>query len=493
MPPDGPAVPHEESHIISDRLATRNSADTSATLRPRSPEDCMGAAPKRDAPQGAWWRELTRYHWFMLAVAALAWLFDTMDQQIFALARMPAVTDLLGAASQADPTVTRAVGVATMVFMLGWATGGIIFGILGDRIGRVRTMVLTILAYSAFTGLSATAHGFWDFAVYRFLTGLGVGGEFAVGVALVAEVMPERARVPALGLLQASSAVGNVTAAGVSWLMGRLKEAAAISSSWRAMFLVGLLPALLAVLVMRRLREPERWRKAANKTGPRLGSVAELFGNPRWRRNAIVGLVLASAGVIGLWGISFFVYELVRLVLGERLYAENLTKAQVDGALTKAVAMASLLFNVAGFFGVYSFSVATSRIGRKPAFAISFVLSLGATVLTFASFRRLSDVYWMMPLMGFCVFTLFGGYAIYLPELFPTRLRSTGTSFCYNVGRYVAAPGALGMGLLATEVYGAYGSVPSYRYAGVTMCAVYLLGLLALPFAPETNRLPLPE
>ncbi len=441
----------------------------------------------------AWWRTLSGYHWFVLAMAALAWLFDTMDQQIFALARLPAVTELLGL-SPHDDAVKRAAGWATMVFMLGWATGGIVFGILGDRLGRVKTMVMTIVVYSAFTGLSAFSYALWDFALYRFLSGLGVGGEFAVGVALVAEAIPEHARVPALGLVQACSAVGNVTAAGVAWIMSRLRASGTVGSSWRAMFLVGVLPALLAVLVMRRLREPERWTiasSAADKT--RLGSLTELFGTPRWRRNAIAGLLLASAGVIGLWGISFFVYDLVRLVLGQQPSAQALSPADRDASLTAYVALASLLFNTAGFFGVYSFSVVTQRLGRRPTFALSFLLSFGATVLTFWRFRTYADVYWMMPLMGFCVFTLFGGYAIYFPELFPTRLRSTGTSFCYNVGRYIAAPGALGMGLLATTVYGHYGSVVSYRYAGVTMCAIYVVGLAALPFAPETKGQPLPE
>ncbi len=155
-----------------------------------------------------WYRELNRYHWFVLTVAALGWLFDTMDQQLFTLARKPAMQELLAVPAPEDETneaaderkqkfaknVADYGGYATSIFLIGWATGGLAFGILGDRIGRARTMLLTILIYSLFTGLSAFARGFWDFAFYRFLTGLGVGGEFAVGVALVAEVMPDTAR-----------------------------------------------------------------------------------------------------------------------------------------------------------------------------------------------------------------------------------------------------------------------------------------------------------
>src|SRR5437588_12732845 len=213
-----------------------------------------------------WWRDLTRYHWFVFVVAALGWLFDTMDQQLFNLARAPAVNELLHyTAGDPDPAgrVKMFSGLATMIFMIGWATGGIVFGILGDRLGRARTMVLTILVYSLFTGLSALSYGIWDFIFYRFLTGLGVGGEFAVGVALVAEVMPDRARPHALGLLQALSAVGNITAAVIVIIMGQLKSAGIIGHAWRWMFVIGIVPALLAVVAMRRLKEPERWKAAA--------------------------------------------------------------------------------------------------------------------------------------------------------------------------------------------------------------------------------------
>src|SRR6266436_4236165 len=141
--------------------------------------------PLSKEPAGPWWRELNRYHVFVFVVAALGWLFDTMDQQLFNLARAPAVADLVRG-TQHEPGLFS--GLSTMIFMIGWATGGIIFGILGDRLGRAKTMVLTILAYSAFTGLSALSLSVYDFSLYRFLSGLGVGGEFAVGVALVAEV-----------------------------------------------------------------------------------------------------------------------------------------------------------------------------------------------------------------------------------------------------------------------------------------------------------------
>jgi MFS family permease len=458
---------------------------------------------------GPWYRGLTRYHWFVLIVAALGWTFDTMDQQLFALARKPAIIELLGVSpgdAKAQGTVAEYAGYATSIFIIGWAVGGLIFGILGDRIGRAKTMLITILLYSVFTGLSALSVGVWDFSIYRFLTGLGVGGEFAVGVALVAEVMPDRARPFALGWLQALSAIGNMAAALISIVLGRLQEARAIESSWRAMFVVGVLPALLALLIFRRLKEPERWSRVAAKTDdgsavgqPRLGSVGELFGDPVWRRNAIVGMLLAFSGVVGLWGIGFFSPDLIRSVFlpqfTSRADALGLTgeaaKAYVDGKLTLWSGITSLLQNLGAFFGIYAFSRITHHIGRRPAFAISFVLAMAATAFTFWFLDDPTDIYWMIPIMGFCQLALFGGYAIYFPELFPTRLRSTGTSFCYNVGRLVAAAGPSSLGILTKRVYAGYPE--PMRYAGVTMCAVFLIGLIVLPFAPETKGKPLPE
>ncbi len=449
----------------------------------------MNSAPR------PWYRELNRYHWFVLTVAALGWLFDTMDQQLFTLARVPAMRELL-AESATEPAskelVADRAGFATSIFLIGWATGGLVFGVLGDRIGRARTMLWTILLYSLFTGLSALSVGFWDFALYRFLTGLGVGGEFAVGVSLVAEVMPDRARPYALGLLQALSAVGNITAALISMGTGVLVANGYLGTGWRWMFVVGTLPALLALVIRSRLKEPERWQKqAADGTAEKLGSIAELFGDPVLRHRVIVGIVLASAGVIGLWGIGFFMPDLLQRVFRPELEAQGLSPAEVDGKLLLWTGINSILQNIGGGLGVYSFALVSQRIGRRPTFAIAFVSAMLSTILVYSSFDSFSDMFWMTPLMGFCQLSLFGGYAVYFPELFPTRLRSTGTSFCYNVGRYVAAIGPSFLGLLTSRVY-AHQAEPM-RYAGVTMCAVFLVGLAALPFAPETRGQPLPD
>jgi MFS family permease len=584
----------------------------------------------QSGPSVPWYRELSRYHWFVLMVCTLGWMFDCLDQQLFNIARKQAVTDLVGDSEAVETFST----LATSMLLIGWATGGIFFGIMGDRLGRARTMVFTILAYSVFTGLSGLAYGVWDFMLYRFMTGLGVGGQFAVGVSLVAEVMPDRARPHALGLLQALSAVGNITAALIGLGFSHLETIGALPfRGWRGMFAVGIVPALLAVLVMARLKEPDRWRKAvAEGVGKKkAGSLKEMFGTPRWRNRAIVGMLLASAGVIGLWAIGFFSFDLNQSVFrkiyeqrardagsaendrhllclavqspeqldevaktvrpqcllsldasnkdphqiyiaamvlraaGQPVSAEALLRALDDprqlaaaaqlvrdgakqdltrpvrdaldsvaggfapqsaaertrraaylagaaqppdsvAAYAKAVlarhqqisgdaswwgSITSMLFNIGAFFGIYVFSRVTQRIGRRPAFAAALVAAAISTAVAFLYMDSPGDVYWMVPLMGFCQLALFGGYAIYFPELFPTRLRSTGTSLCYNIARFVAATGPIGLGLLTRYVFGGYAE--PMRLAGVTMCSVYLLGLLVLPFAPETKDEPLPD
>lgn len=575
---------------------------------------------------GPWYKELTRYHWFVLFVAALGWLFDTMDQQLFVLARNPAMKELLANAGIAANTenVTWYGGLATSVFMIGWATGGLGFGILGDRWGRAKVMLWTILIYSICTGLSALSISVWDFAAYRFLTGLGVGGEFAVGVSLVAEVMPSRARPFALGLLQALSGVGNIAAALISISLGLLNQDEANTvSNWRVMFIIGTLPALLAILIRSQLKEPEKWQSlSAEEQKKKLGSYALMLGNPVWRKNALLGMLLGFSGVVGLWGIGFFSPDLTRGVFQKKFQTEDRAAGEADqdrafiqlaayypdelakidkhpqptdllsldasnkdatilfGAIQKLVAdkvkpgadgyspqtildlldkdetplnsknptpkgqtpesrkrradylqgaesthppapsddlskhlsriatrtkkmganltlwagITSVMFNLGAMLGISAFSYFTHFTGRRPAMALSYFLALISTAIVFWYLREFSQIFWMVPVMGFCQLALFGGYAIYFPELFPTYLRSTGTSFCYNVGRFAAAAGPFTLGYLTSNVFSeANGYADGFRLAAVTMCSVFLIGLFTIPFCPETKGKPLPE
>jgi MFS family permease len=566
-------------------------------------------------PNRPWYRELDSYHWLVLVVCTLSWSFDCLTQQIFNLTRKPAMADLL-ATSPGDPNVAFFGAWSTAALLIGWATGGIVFGILGDRIGRVKTLIIMILSYSLSTGLCGLSQGQYDYILYCFITGMGAGGIFPVGCTLVAESLPDKTRAHALGMLQAFSAFGNV-GAGFIWMgMIALWSQGAIDHPWRWFFSAGILPASLSIIIIRRLHEPEAWTKAVatGKLTKKAGSLAELFGDPRWRPRAIVGMLLAASGVIGLWGIGVFSNDLTQSFIGrqyddaqraegqakkdsqfvagliaapEKIQAVYTTpegkpgirtrdllgtedkdldaKALYEGAASlmlkgQPVSAASVLnlldqadkdrkvqpaaqtaedkvrraellkdpapaasftdhvtriqvrqkargiealhwaavtlvmFNAGAFFGMYAFARITNRIGRRPTFALFFVAAGLTTAFAFLYMSQKSHLFWMVPLMGASQLSLFGGYAIYFPELFPTRLRSTGTSFCYNVGRYVAAIGPLGTGLLTSYVFYNPGNpVQATRYAGVAMCSCFLVGLVALLFAPETRGQPLPE
>lgn len=471
------------------------------------PASSPEAAPTPSATV-PWWRLLNSYHWFVLGAAALGWLFDTMDQQLFVLARKPALTALLG--NVPDATINLYGGYATAIFIIGWATGGLVFGLFGDRWGRARTMMLTILIYSLFTGLSALSRSWLDFALYRFLTGVGVGGEFAAGVSLVAEVMPNAARPYALGLLQGLSAVGNIMAGVISLLLPPESDVGEGLEGWRAMFLIGILPALLVVAIFRKLKEPDTWVRArqalekeqADSLHQQMGDLRELFHDSRWRRNTFVGVALAAAGVMGLWGIGFWNPELVR----------GLSDLRGDKtAQDRYASIAMILQNLGGFFGVYTFAWLTGRTSRRLAFTVGYLLGLFGTVFVFGFMTASYQIWWMVPLLGFCSLMVFGGFAIYFPELYPTRLRSTGTSFCYNVARYLAAAAPFMLGKLGEKYTSADpsrqaqglsdltllsslgGADNALRYAALTVSVVFLIGLATIPFAPETRGKPLPE
>jgi MFS family permease len=459
--------------------------------------DSRGAADSDGAAAQPWYADLTPYHWFVFMVASLAWLFDCLDQQLFLLARNSAMESLLPPGS--DSKLYG--GYATSIFVAGWAMGGLIFGALGDRHGRAKMLTLTVLIYSVCTGLSAFSTGWIDFAVYRFLTGLGVGGVFGLAVALVADTLPDRSRAGALGLLQALSAIGNVIAGLTSMYLGHLEQTKAIAAgtAWKYMFLVGAIPAFLCVFIQLRLNEPEKWvraREAGRVAGVKFGSYAALLGDSRWRGRAIGGMVLCVAGVIGLWGIGFFSPELVGDVMQQSLVAEGVPADEIAGRKQFWIGINSIVQNIGAFVGMLLFTRLAQTLGRKPAFAIGYVAAFVTTVAYFQSFNGRGDI-WMSAVMGGCQLALFAGFAIYLPELFPTSLRSTGTSFCYNVGRFLAASGPFTLGRLQAALKAGAttpeAKLDAFRDACSAMSVVFLLGLAVLAFLPETKGRPLPE
>lgn len=435
-------------------------------------------AAARDRQAGNVFEGVTFYHWLVVIIASAGWLFDCMDQRLFILGRESALRELM----PGDPSAIRThIGYATTSMILGWATGGIIFGMMSDKIGRVKTMVATLLVYSVFTGLSGLATTWVDFTLYRFLAGIGIGGMFGAATTLVAESVPAGFRAMALGSLQALSALGNIIGSLLSLqIPPGSQNFVSDYAGWRVLFFVGIVPALLVVPIIFVLKEPESWLKAkadavAGIGHKNVGSPVELFRDERWRRNTIVGLFLGVSGMIGLWGIGFFSPELISTAL----------KGAPQDVVDTVRGWGTAFQDVGSFLGMLTFTMVAAFLSRRLAFLLALLLSMVVTMFVFRSLNSASDAYWMLPMMGFAQLAVFAGYSIYFPELFPTRLRGTGVGFCYNTVRYLAAPAPTLMGYLA--------SLMSFRSAAVLMSTIYLVGVVALIWAPETKGKPLPE
>lgn len=441
-----------------------------------------------------WYQGLDRYCWVVLAIATMGWLFDMMDQNLYTLIRVPSLRNILSATIK-DPVqlakeVSEKGGWITAIFLLGWSAGGFLFGILGDRLGRTKTMILTILTYAIFTGLNGFAYSWETYAFARFMTALGVGGEWAAGAALVAEVFPQRSRAMALGSLQSFSAVGNMMAAGLTMVIGNM------DTRWRWVYFLGATPAILIFWIFRSVKEPETWRqaKAGAVLGKELGSIGELFTNRKLRRNALAAVLLATAGIGGLWGVGYFSTDMLRW---------ELSKAGWDPKLiTWKVGIMFLVQQVGALIGMYLFAPFSLRFGRKPAFYLWFALAWVSILIFFWGLTGAGgDAYarglMLAPILGFCTLGPLTGFTVYFPELFPTRLRATGCGFGYNSARIFAAVAPFALGKLNAhfEQVGPKGEVlrSGFAAAASIVAFIYIVGFIGAWIGPETNGKPLPE
>jgi MFS family permease len=418
-----------------------------------------------------WHEGLSAGHWMVLAIASAGWVFDVYEGQLFTIFKTPMLTEL---ASATTAVIEWQGNLGLAAFLLGGAAGGLFFGILGDRFGRVRILAYTILVYSLFSALTAFAQSAPQVHVLRFLVALGAGGEWAVAAALVAETFPSHARAAASGIFHASSILGSALAS----LTGMVFVG---PGAWRWGFVMGLAPALLVLWIRLSMREPERWvaarRAEVSPAAPALGNLRELFGRQPWRSRALLGLALATVGLATYWGIFAWSPELVGMILGDS--ASPAERQQLGSR-------AYLLMNfTGGLLGLLAFAPLASWRGRRFAFA---VYHLGAAIVAPVAFLCAStyvQALWLLPVMAFFVLGMHAGYAIYFPELFPTRLRATGSSVCFNLGR------VLGAAILI--VRGTLGSALGLRWAVVAMSGLFWIGLLVLVFAPETAGRELPE
>lgn len=567
-----------------------------------------------------WYEGITRYQWIVLLIASLGWIFDVFEGQIFVASMRDAMPSLIPQGE--SPAVYNDIALAA--FLLGGAVGGIVFGMLSDRIGRKKTMSLTILFYSLFTCLSAFSATWWHLAAFRFLVAMGVGGEWAVASALVSEVFPERARARVGGIFHASSVLGTYLAVAAGYLIvGNpiFKPDDNPSLAWRLGFAVGVLPALLIIWIRRSLKEPESWEqartRAATDATQKMGRVSELFRGVLLSRTS-VGVGLATVGLATFWGSHIYGKNLLardispwflsgtksaievteaerdealtsllntaradalmawKKRLGvtedeaaadallpvdarERLFqlvveqtrAHNFTRLEFEAVgegndawstyllvprqpgeipegtpfndrqtrfdwtefaseldedeaqfvMSSAVAIKNrldqtikfwemlgmLLTTTGGGIGLLAFGPLCEQYGRKATFLFYHVGGLVISLVAFQYLHGWWQVCLVLPIFGFLTLGMHAGYAIYFPELYPTRLRATGAGFCFNAGRIITAPLLIWGGLLQ-----GWWQISEENTRSV-LSLLFLVGAVILVFAPETKGRALPE
>lgn len=405
----------------------------------------------------------TRAQWLVLIAAFLGWMFDGLEQGVFPLVARPALQDLLRV--EEDRDIGMWMAYITALFLIGAAGGGLVFGWLGDRMGRVRAMVLSILAYSLFSGCSYFSQAAWQLGVFRFLSALGMGGEWSLGVALVMECWPEKHRPLLSGAIGAAANVG-------FGLLGALGATFHVTrGSWRWVMLAGAAPAVLALFIMRYVPESERWRKSVRQGAPH--PLREIFSPALWK-TTVLAISFASIALIGTWG----------SVQWLPAWADQLTHGQVHNAK----GMTQIFCAIGAIFGSFLAPVIGGRIGRRPAYFSLCLVSLLACGYLFRCVDAYGGLFlFSVLLVGAGTAAFYGWLPLYLPELFPTRVRATGQGLCYNFGRIFASVGAIQMGRLLTAYQG------SYAKAGAALTLVYALGLVLIWFAPETRGKPLPD
>jgi MFS family permease len=425
--------------------------------------------------------QFTRYQMLVLFAAWLGWGFDVFDALLFNYVAPNAVPVLLGlevGSEEARAATPYWTGILTAMLLVGWAAGGVLFGVICDRIGRVRTMMLTMLLYSLGTAACAFAPNIWVFMAFRLIASLGIGGEWAAGASMVAEVVPENRRVEAGALLYTASPLGLFLATFVTYNISGVWLAHAPELSWRIVFLCGLIPAAIAFIVRYFLHEPESWAKERSTATP--VRLRELFETPILRLT-ICGTLTALVALIAWWSSNAFLPTVATELAREAARASGLDATSTVMLIERWKMHATLAFNVGGLIGILLSIPIAKRFGRRAMFGIYFAVSSAAIFTAFGvelegPARLLSYV-----VVGIGVYGVAGVFAFYLPELFPTRVRATGSGFCYNVGRIVAAPGPFIVGAIAAQ--GNAGE--AIFYVGF----IPLLGIALLPIIVETKRI----
>jgi MFS family permease len=409
--------------------------------------------------------KLSRYQWLTLISAFLGWMFDSMDLNLFTLVLVPSVGGLL---HTSDPVAISKFGSLIMSGkLLTWGFGGVLFGVAADRFGRSRVMAWTIFIYAAFTLLSAFAQTWSQLAIAQAFAGFGIGGEWAAGAALVAETWPEKSRARAMQIMQMAFAFGFLAAALDNLLIGPF--------GWRWVLGMGAVPALATILIRRFVPEPERWIKVRDAVDSEsaLSTFARIF-KPDLRRRTIVGVVIASAAMLGSWGGLTFIPSWIHQLAG----------AAAGKTVGATVSYAFILMMIGATLGYLSLIWMLEAFGRRVSYFIFSVGSFIVSMFLFLAINRLDYLLWFMPVYGYFVIGAFGTFAAYLPELFPTRIRATGQGFCWNMARALTSLGPLA----GTVMVAKFGSFPM---ASAAVSMLFIVGMVVIWFGPETKGIPL--
>lgn len=402
----------------------------------------------------------------VLLAAFLGWMFDGVEMGIFPLVARPALQQMqahLGAVT--DTFIGRWMGIITALFLLGAAFGGVLFGWLGDRVGRLRALTYSILTYSIFTGLAYFARVPWHLGALRFIAALGMGGEWSLGVALVMEVWPEKHRPWLAGVIGAACNLGIALIAFLGMFFSVTQQ------SWRWVVLVGALPAALTFLLRLFVPESERWKQATLNAPVK--PFTEIIKH-KLVGKMMLATVLSSVVLIGTWG----------TVQWLPLWADQLT----GGLLPKAKAYTQALTGIGSVVGCLLAVWMGEKTNRRFAYFLICIGSLFSCMVLFRTVAVYGNAFLILTfVVGTTTGAFFGWLPLYLPELFPTRVRATGQGFAYNAARVFAAIGALQMGALMKQFDG------NYARGGALITLIYLFGAVFIWFCPETKGEPLPE
>lgn len=433
-----------------------------------------------------WYRSLSRSQWNALIASNLGWLFDGFETYALILTAGVALRQLLDPSHYAQ--IPAFIGTVIAITLLGWGVGGMIGGIMADYIGRKRTMIIAIIAYSIATGLSALAYDWISFVALRFLVGVAIGSEWATGSSMLAELWPDRARGKGAGIMQCGLGLGFFLAS-FTWLF--LSQTG--PDAWRYMFACGVLPALLTLWIRRAIPESKIWeatnqkRREAielKKSGAALGAGADkltrftlfdLFADPALRQRTIVVFLMSLTTTVGFWGISTWVPPFI----GSLAVEEGLNAAQW-------ASYAGMAYTVGSVLGYLSLGFLMDAYGRKPMTILFFVLALALTPVLFFLTTDLKLLLLLSTLNAFFSNGQYTWMPVWLPELYPTRMRATALAFAFNGPRFIAFLGPLLAGTMIAE-FGGFG------YAAMVLASIYIVGIIAACFLPETKGLPLPE